>query len=57
MLRLSCFLSLTLLLPYLPTSLCDTVMLQDNEFQMTHVYATRNGWVPDEPLSCPSGAN
>ena len=23
--------------------------------QLSHVYATRNGWVPDEPVTCPSG--
>ena len=58
LLHLSCFLLPVtfLLVSLLPTSLC-AVTLQENEFQMSHVYATRNGWVPDEPLTCPSGAN
>ena len=49
--------TMLLLSYYLPSSLCATVTLQENEFQMTHVMATYNGWVPDDPLTCPSGAN
>ena len=58
--RLSCFLSLTLLLSCLPISLCAEIqMAQDDglEMIMNHALATHNGWVPDSPLTCPSGAN